>query len=109
MRHRSRSATSGYVAQLQHAESLIVASLTSLTPLAVGGTAVGTGLNTHPEFGARVATELADRNGIPFTSAANKFAATGRPRWLNAAHGALKDRKFNALTWDIAGGLRMSN
>lgn len=81
---------SGYVAQLQHAETLIFASLPSLYPLAVGGTAVGTGLNTHPEFGLRVAIKLADQTGIPFTSAANKFAALAAHDGLVAAHGALK-------------------
>ena len=81
---------SGYVAQLKHAEAVIRASLTSLYPLAVGGTAVGTGLNTHPEFGARVASELAVRTGLPFTSAANKFAALAANDGLVAAHGALK-------------------
>ncbi len=81
---------SGYVAQLKHAEAVISASLTSLYPLAVGGTAVGTGLNTHPEFGARVASELAVRTGLPFTSAANKFAALAANDGLVAAHGALK-------------------
>ena len=81
---------SGYVAQLQHVEAFIVASLPSLYPLAVGGTAVGTGLNTHPEFGLRVAIKLADQTGIPFTSAANKFAALAAHDGLVAAHGALK-------------------
>jgi fumarate hydratase class II len=81
---------SGYVAQLQHAEAVILASLPSLHPLAVGGTAVGTGLNTHPEFGLRVAAKLADQTGIPFTSAANKFAALAANDGLVAAHGALK-------------------
>ena len=81
---------SGYVAQLQHAESIILASQPSLYPLAVGGTAVGTGLNTHPEFGLRVAAKLADQTAIPFTSAANKFAALAAHDGLVAAHGALK-------------------
>jgi len=81
---------SGYVAQLHHAEAIITAALPSLTPLAVGGTAVGTGLNTHPEFGQRVAAELADRTGLPFTSAGNKFAALAAHDGLVAAHGALK-------------------
>jgi len=81
---------SGYVAQLQHAEAVIAAILPSLYPLAVGGTAVGTGLNTHPEFGFRVAAKLADQTGIPFTSAANKFAALAANDGLVAAHGALK-------------------
>ncbi len=81
---------SGYVAQLHHAEEVIAATLPSLHPLAVGGTAVGTGLNTHPEFGARVAAELAARSGLPFTSAANKFAALAANDGIVAAHGALK-------------------
>ncbi len=81
---------SGYVAQLQHAETVILASLPSLYPLADGGTAVGTGLNTHPEFGWRVAAKLADQTAIPFTSAANKFAALAAHDGLVAAHGALK-------------------
>ncbi len=81
---------SGYVAQLEHAESVIAASLPSLYPLAVGGTAVGTGLNTHAEFGARVAADLALGSGLPFVSAANKFAALASHDGLVAAHGALK-------------------
>jgi fumarate hydratase, class II len=81
---------SGYVAQLHHAEEVITAALPSLHPLAVGGTAVGTGLNTHPEFGARVAAELAARSGLPFVSAANKFAALAANDGVVAAHGALK-------------------
>ena len=81
---------SGYVAQLQHVESRIASSLSSLYPLAVGGTAVGTGLNTHPEFGQRVSAELAERSGLPFTSASNKFAALAAHDGMVAAHGALK-------------------
>jgi fumarate hydratase class II len=81
---------SGYVAQLEFAESLLTAALTPLYQLAAGGTAVGTGLNTHPEFGARVASELAHRSGLPYRSAANKFAALAANDALVAAHGALK-------------------
>jgi fumarate hydratase class II len=81
---------SGYAAQLKHAESVISASLPSLYPLAVGGTAVGTGLNTHPEFGSRVAAELASRTALAFYSADNKFAALAANDGLVAAHGALK-------------------
>jgi fumarate hydratase class II len=81
---------SGYAAQLEHADALISAVLPSLYPLAVGGTAVGTGLNTHPEFGMRVAAKLADETSLPFTSAANKFAALAADDRLVAAHGALK-------------------
>ena len=81
---------SGYVAQLDLAESLLLAALTPLYELAVGGTAVGTGLNTHAEFGVRVAAELARSTGLPFKSAANKFAALAAHDALVAAHGALK-------------------
>jgi fumarate hydratase class II len=81
---------SGYVAQLEHAEAVIDAALPSLYPLAVGGTAVGTGLNTDPEFGGRVAAKLADQTGLPFTSADNKFAALATHDGMVAAHGALK-------------------
>jgi fumarate hydratase, class II len=81
---------SGYVAQLAHIDAIVVASLPALSALAVGGTAVGTGLNTHAEFGDRVAAELTQCNGIPFTSAINKFAALAAHDGLVAAHGALK-------------------
>ncbi len=81
---------SGYVAQLLHAEAAISAALPPLHQLAVGGTAVGTGLNTHAQFGERVAAELARSSGLPFKSAANKFAALAANDELVAAHGALK-------------------
>ena len=81
---------SGYVAQLDLAESLLLAALKPLCELAAGGTAVGTGLNTHAEFGARVAAELARSTGMPFKSAANKFAALAAHDALVSAHGALK-------------------
>jgi fumarate hydratase class II len=81
---------SGYASQLEHAEGVIRAGLNSLYPLAVGGTAVGTGLNTHVEFGTRVAAGLAQRTAMPFVSAANKFAALAANDGMVAAHGALK-------------------
>jgi fumarate hydratase class II len=81
---------SGYVAQLDHADAVIVATMPGLLELAAGGTAVGTGLNTHPEFGERVAAELAQRTGLPFRSAANKFAALASHDAIVASHGALK-------------------
>ena len=81
---------SGWVAQLDHAEQAIVASLPALEALAVGGTAVGTGLNAPPGFGEQVALELADRSGLPFRSAPNKFAALAGHDALASAHGALK-------------------
>jgi fumarate hydratase class II len=81
---------SGYVAQLTLAEQIISNALPALYELAVGGTAVGTGLNTHVEFGERVANELAVRTGLPFKSAQNKFAALASHDAMVAAHGALK-------------------
>ncbi len=81
---------SGYVAQLEFAETIINATLPWLCKLAAGGTAVGTGLNTHPEFGARIAAELARHTGLPFETAPNKFAALAAHDELVAAHGALK-------------------
>ncbi|OGT25298.1 MAG: class II fumarate hydratase, partial [Gallionellales bacterium RIFOXYD2_FULL_52_7] len=81
---------SGYVAQLDHANTMLVSSLSPLCELAVGGTAVGTGLNTHAEFGERVAAELARSMGFPFKSAANKFAAMAAHDALVFTHGALK-------------------
>jgi fumarate hydratase class II len=81
---------SGYVAQLDIARRAIDAALNPVYALAVGGTAVGTGLNTHPSFGARVAAELARQTGLPFTSAENKFAALAGHEALVFLHGALK-------------------
>jgi fumarate hydratase, class II len=81
---------SGYVAQLDHAERIIAAALDALYELAAGGTAVGTGLNAHPEFGARVAAELSKALDLPFRTAENKFAALAAHDALVAAHGALK-------------------
>jgi fumarate hydratase class II len=81
---------SGWVAQLDSAEQAIVASLDALHALAIGGTAVGTGLNTHPEFGVRVAARLAEETGLPFRCAANRYAALAGHEPLAAAHGALK-------------------
>jgi fumarate hydratase class II len=81
---------SGYVAQLDFASAIIEASLPALLQLAAGGTAVGTGLNTHPEFGARICAELAKRTALPFQSAGNKFAALAAHDAMVSAHGALK-------------------
>jgi len=81
---------SGYVAQLDFARRAIESGLAALYPLAIGGTAVGTGLATHPEFGARVATALAHATGQPFTQADNRFAALAAHDAVVFAHGALK-------------------
>jgi fumarate hydratase class II len=81
---------SGYVAQLGQARTVIEATLPTLYPLAIGGTAVGTGLNTHAEFGTRVAAELAHTFHLPLCSADNKFAALAAHDGPVAVHGALK-------------------
>jgi len=66
---------SGWVAQLDDARAAIAFARKGLMPLALGGTAVGTGLNAHRDFGARAAAVIAFETGEPFVSAANKFAA----------------------------------
>jgi len=81
---------SGWVSQLDHGIAHVQASLTHLCELALGGTAVGTGLNAHPEFGARVAKELGKTTRLPFVSARNKFEALAANDALVHAHGALK-------------------
>ncbi|MFZ2739305.1 MAG: class II fumarate hydratase [Burkholderiaceae bacterium] len=81
---------SAYVAQLRQAKTALTNVLPALLELAVGGTAVGTGLNTHAEFGGRVAQQLASSKGLAFVSAENKFAALAGHEPLVSAHGALK-------------------
>ena len=81
---------SGYVAQLDAALRNLHAVLPGIYELAAGGTAVGTGLNTHPEFGERVAAEIAALTGLPFVTAPNKFAALAAHDALVFAHGAIK-------------------
>lgn len=81
---------SGYVSQLDHGLAHVDASLPHLYELAMGGTAVGTGLNTHPEFGVRVAAELAGLTELPFITAFNKFEALAANDALVHAHGVLK-------------------
>ena len=81
---------SGYVAQLEFAEQMIKATLPGLLLLAAGGTAVGTGLNAHPDFAPRIAAELGSRTGVAFKTAPNKFAALAGHDALVAAHGAFK-------------------
>jgi fumarate hydratase class II len=81
---------SGYVAQLDHGAKHVQAALPHVCELALGGTAVGTGLNAHPEFAARVAAELSRLTGLPFVTAPNKFEALASNDALVHAHGALK-------------------
>ncbi len=81
---------SGYVAQLEFAESAIRSTLPGLLALAAGGTAVGTGLNAHPDFAPRIAAELAALTGLSFKTAPNKFMALAGHDALVSSHGALK-------------------
>src|ERR1035437_9704174 len=81
---------SGYVAQLDYDLKRLEAALPDLLELAFGGTAVGTGLNTHREFADRVAAKIAEYTGLPFKSAPNKFAALAAHDAIVAASGALK-------------------
>lgn len=81
---------SGYVSQLDHGMNHLESSLPHMCELALGGTAVGTGLNTHIEFSARTAAELAKLTGLPFTTSPNKFEALATNDALVNAHGALK-------------------
>ena len=81
---------SGWVAQLDLSERAVAAGLAPLHELAIGGTAVGTGLNTHPQFGARIAAALAADTGLPFSCASNRFAALAAHDAMVHAHGALR-------------------
>jgi fumarate hydratase class II len=81
---------SGYVAQLDADLRRIEFSIVDLYELAAGGTAVGTGLNTHPEFGERVAEAIAAITELPFVTAPNKFAALAAHDALVATSGALR-------------------
>jgi fumarate hydratase class II len=81
---------SGYVAQLEHGEKHLRAALPHLCELALGGTAVGTGLNAPKGYAEQVAAELARLTGLPFITAPNKFEAMASTDALVHAHGALK-------------------
>ena len=81
---------SGYAAQLGHARRHVEATLGHLSELALGGTAVGTGVNTHPGFGERTAAEISRLTGLAFATAPNKFEALASHDALVHAHGALK-------------------
>jgi fumarate hydratase class II len=81
---------SGYVSQLDHGLAHIDGALPHLSELALGGTAVGTGLNAHPEFATKVAAEISRQTQLPFVTAPNKFEALGSCDAVVHAHGALK-------------------
>ncbi len=90
-----------WVAQIDHAVCSVETMAAGLLELAIGGTAVGTGLNAHPRFGERCAALIAEETGHPFRSAANRFAAL-------AAHDALVD--LSAALRTLAGALfKMAN
>jgi fumarate hydratase, class II len=81
---------SGYVAQLEQNLTHLAATLPHLYELALGGTAVGTGLNAHPKFAVQVAEAISQLTGLPFVTAKNKFEVMAAADALVHAHGALK-------------------
>ncbi|MDB4866391.1 MAG: fumC [Cohnella sp.] len=81
---------SGWVRMLEKTEVMVRSSAKHLRELAIGGTAVGTGINAHPQFGDRVAAEISRLTGHPFVSASNKFHALTSHDELVFVHGALK-------------------
>ena len=95
---------SGYVTQLSDALALVQQSMHGLYQLAAGGTAVGTGLNTLPDFGSKIAAEIARLTGHPFVSAPNKFAAQGSLDAMVNASAAL--RALAVALMKIANDLR---
>jgi fumarate hydratase class II len=95
---------SGWVAQLDHAMAAIVATLPQLRELALGGTAVGTGLNTHPRYAGRVAEVISSLSGRDFITAPNKFAGLAAHDAFVGTHGALK--QLAAAAMKIANDVR---
>ncbi len=81
---------SGYVSQLDHGLRAIKNTLAHLSELALGGTAVGTGINTPPNYSENVAKHIANLTGLPFVTAENKFEALAAHDAIVEAHGALK-------------------
>lgn len=100
---------SGYVAQLDTSIERIELSLKELYPLALGGSAVGTGLNTHPAFAEKAAAYIAKLTGFPFITSANKFAAMASHEPMVMVHGAIKTlacalmKIANDLRWLASG------
>ena len=98
-------AFSGYVTQLNNALRAINHALPHLYELPIGGTAVGTGLNTHPNYAAKAATAISKRTGFPFVTAPNKFEALGARDAIVEASGAIKtlacalNKIANDLRW----------
>src|SRR4051812_36797004 len=96
---------SGYVSQLDHGLKTIKNSLSHLSELALGGTAVGTGINTPPDYAENVATQIAKLTGLPFVTAENKFEALAAHDAIVEAHGALKTVAVSLMK--IANDIRM--
>ena len=96
---------SGYVSQLDHGLKTIKNSLAHLSELALGGTAVGTGINTPPDYAKKVAKHIAALTGLPFITAANKFEALAAHDAIVEAHGALKTVAVSLMK--IANDIRM--
>jgi fumarate hydratase, class II len=96
---------SGWAAQLAFCEAGIERSLDGLYDLALGGTAVGTGLNTHPKWAEGVAKKIAELSGVPFRTAPNKFAALAGHEALVAASGAM--RTLAVACFKIASDVRL--
>jgi fumarate hydratase class II len=94
---------SGYVSQLNHGLRALNNTLTHLSELALGGTAVGTGINTPDNYAENVAKEIADLTGLPFISAENKFEALAAHDAMVETHGALKQLaiSLNKIANDI--------
>ena len=88
---------SGWLVMLEQTDSMIQNSLEYIREIALGGTAVGTGLNTHPEFGERVAEKISVLTGMEFVTAPNKFHALTSKDALVHTHGALKALAANLL------------
>ena len=98
---------SGYASQIEHGIARVKSVLPDLRELAIGGTAVGTGLNTHPEFGRRMAAEIGTLTGTSFTEARNHFEAQGAQDAAVWASGALNT--VAASLMKIANDLRLMN
>lgn len=96
---------SGYVSQLNHALRAIRNTLSHLSELALGGTAVGTGINTPKGYDVNVAKYIADLTGLPFVTAENKFEALAAHDAIVEAHGALKTVAVSLMK--IANDIRM--
>ena len=96
---------SGYVSQLDHGLKAIKNTLAHLSELALGGTAVGTGINTPPNYSENVAKKIADLTGLPFVTAENKFEALAAHDAIVEAHGALKTVAVSLMK--IANDIRM--